>query len=70
MHPCVCVLCVFEKGHSDDGAVWVSSEMKCLVGNCAKFQLFPPGHVLSSALYDDADAAAVVIPTRYFKPDW
>lgn len=40
-----------------------------MVGNCSKFQLFLPGHVLSSAHYDDADAATVA-PTRYFEPEW
>jgi hypothetical protein len=55
------------QGHSPDGAMWVSSEMKCIADHCPKFGLFPPGHLLSSALYDAKPGAQ---PVRYFKPAW
>ncbi|KAG1666782.1 hypothetical protein FOA52_004618 [Chlamydomonas sp. UWO 241] len=35
-------------GWGKDGSVWLSSEMKCLKDECARFQQFPPGHYYSS----------------------
>jgi asparagine synthase (glutamine-hydrolysing) len=32
-------------GWGNDGSLWVASEMKSLIGECTKFQNFPPGHV-------------------------
>lgn len=54
------------QGHGADGALWVSSEMKCIADQCPRFAVFPPGHFLSSAIYD----AKPGCPVRYFKPDW
>ena len=35
-------------GWGKDGAIWLSSEMKCLKDDCTRFQQFPPGHYYSS----------------------
>jgi len=35
-------------GWGKDGSLWVSSEMKCIKDDCARFQQFPPGHYYSS----------------------
>mmetsp|Transcript_25705 Transcript_25705/g.56002 ORF Transcript_25705/g.56002 Transcript_25705/m.56002 type:complete len:581 (+) Transcript_25705:100-1842(+) len=35
-------------GWGRDGSVWLSSEMKCIKDDCARFQQFPPGHYYSS----------------------
>ncbi|TFL07641.1 glutamine-hydrolyzing asparagine synthase [Pterulicium gracile] len=43
------------------GAVYFSSELKSLVGECDEIIAFPPGHV-----YDSADNST----TRYFQPSW
>jgi len=42
--------------------------MKAICEACPKFQLFPPGHRLTSAAYDAGEGKAA--PERYFKPDW
>ncbi|CAL4938918.1 unnamed protein product [Urochloa decumbens] len=36
-------------GWGGDGSVWFSSEMKALNEDCVRFELFPPGHLYSSA---------------------
>jgi asparagine synthase (glutamine-hydrolysing) len=43
------------------GAVFFSSELKALVGECDKIISFPPGHV-----YDSKDDST----TRYYHPTW
>eukprot|EP00593_Proboscia_inermis_P012289 CAMPEP_0171309076 /NCGR_PEP_ID=MMETSP0816-20121228/19201_1 /TAXON_ID=420281 /ORGANISM="Proboscia inermis, Strain CCAP1064/1" /LENGTH=589 /DNA_ID=CAMNT_0011792349 /DNA_START=61 /DNA_END=1830 /DNA_ORIENTATION=+ len=35
-------------GWGNDGSVWFSSELKGLVGHCARFEQFPPGTLISS----------------------
>jgi asparagine synthase (glutamine-hydrolysing) len=35
-------------GWGNDGSIFVGSEMKSLIGECTKFQQFPPGHVYCS----------------------
>lgn len=35
-------------GWANDGSVYVSSEMKAIVGQCNKFQNFPPGHIFTN----------------------
>ena len=52
-------------GHSKEGHLWVTSEMKAIAQQCPKFSLFLPGHRLSSAAYDEQKP-----PERYFAPDW
>lgn len=32
-------------GWGNDGSIYVASEMKSLIGECNKFQQFPPGHI-------------------------
>ena len=39
-------------GHTEDGALAFSSEMKCLETFCVQFQVFPPGHYLTKELYE------------------
>ncbi|MEW5307978.1 MAG: hypothetical protein WDW36_010344 [Sanguina aurantia] len=46
-------------GWGRDGSVWLSSEMKCLKDDCARFQQFPPGHYYSSKTGEF---------TRYYNP--
>ncbi|GJN31150.1 hypothetical protein PR202_gb19512 [Eleusine coracana subsp. coracana] len=36
-------------GWGADGSVWFSSEMKALNEDCVRFDIFPPGHLYSSA---------------------
>lgn len=36
-------------GWGSDGSVWISSEMKALNEDCVRFEIFPPGHLYSSA---------------------
>jgi asparagine synthase (glutamine-hydrolysing) len=43
------------------GTVFFASEIKCLVDECDKIILFPPGHVFDS--HDDS-------LTRYYTPSW
>jgi len=35
-------------GWGNDGSIYVASEMKSLIGECTKFQNFPPGHIYCS----------------------
>ena len=35
-------------GWGNDGSVYLASEMKSLIGECNKFQNFPPGHIFCS----------------------
>jgi asparagine synthase (glutamine-hydrolysing) len=51
-------------GWANDGSVYVSSEMKAISGQCAKFQCFPPGHVYCNK---GANANEFV---RWFEPTW
>lgn len=37
-------------GFREDGGVMFASEMKALIGQCERFELFPPGHVYTSEL--------------------
>ena len=51
-------------GWSNDGSLYVSSEMKSIVGQCSKFQLFPPGHIYSNK----GPYANEFV--RWFEPTW
>ena len=51
-------------GWGNDGSVYVSSEMKSLIGECTKFQQFPPGH-----FYCNKGKGAGTFQ-RWFKPNW
>jgi len=51
-------------GWGNDGSVYVASEMKSLVGECNKFQNFPPGHIYCSK---GANAGEF---QRWYKPNW
>ncbi|CAN0391438.1 unnamed protein product, partial [Hapterophycus canaliculatus] len=48
-------------GWGDDGSVWVSSEMKAIVGECRSLRAFPPGHAYSSKTGDF---------TQWYNPVW
>lgn len=48
-------------GWGKDGSVWISSEMKCLKDDCARFQQFPPGHFYTSKSGEFS---------RYFNPEF
>jgi asparagine synthase (glutamine-hydrolysing) len=51
-------------GWGNDGSVYVASEMKSLIGECTKFQWFPPGHVYCNK----GENAGKFI--RWFTPSW
>ncbi|KAI2502978.1 Glutamine amidotransferase domain [Fragilaria crotonensis] len=51
-------------GWGNDGSVFVASEMKSLIGECSKFQQFPPGHV-----YCNKGENAGKFQ-RWFTPSW
>eukprot|EP00804_Cyclotella_cryptica_P021091 CCRYP_020091-RA/>CCRYP_020091-RA protein AED:0.04 eAED:0.04 QI:196/1/1/1/1/1/3/505/597 len=51
-------------GWGNDGSVYVGSEMKSLVGECTKFQNFPPGHCYSNK---GENAGQFV---RWYRPNW
>lgn len=51
-------------GWGNDGSVYVSSELKSLIGECNKFQWFPPGHIYVSK---GENAGKFV---RWFTPEW
>jgi len=51
-------------GWGNDGSVYVSSEMKSIVGQCSKFQPFPPGHIYCNK---GPNANKFV---RWYEPTW
>lgn len=51
-------------GWGNDGSVFVSSELKSLVGECNKFQNFPPGHIYCST----GEKAGQF--QRWYEPNW
>ena len=51
-------------GWSNDGSIYVSSELKSLIGECHKFQQFPPGHIFCTK-GPNANTFQ-----RWYKPDW
>ena len=51
-------------GWGNDGSVYLASELKCLIGECTKFQNFPPGH-----LYVSKGAQAGTFQ-RWYTPNW
>jgi len=51
-------------GWANDGSVYVSSEMKSIVGQCSKFQTFPPGHIYCNK---GPNANKFV---RWYEPTW
>lgn len=51
------------RGEDDEGNLWFSSEMKCLVGVCKSIDIFPPG----SSLFGTIDNLKEV---QYFQPKW
>lgn len=51
-------------GWANDGSVYIASEMKSLVKECAKFQNFPPGHTYTNK---GPNANKFV---RWFTPKW
>lgn len=51
-------------GWGNDGSVYVGSEMKSLIGECSKFQQFPPGHIYVSK----GDKAGQF--QRWYAPNW
>jgi len=51
-------------GWGNDGSVYVSSELKSLVGECNKFENFPPGHIYCSK----GEKAGQF--QRWYTPNW
>ena len=51
-------------GWANDGSIYVSSEMKAIVGACTRFQNFPPGHFFVTK----GPHANEFI--RWYKPHW
>ena len=48
-------------GKDENGTIYFSSEMKCLVGNCIEIKEFPPGHYMTN---NDK------IPKKYYSKNW
>ena len=51
-------------GWANDGSIYVASEMKSLVTECAKFQQFPPGHIYCSKGPNAGEFQ------RWYTPNW
>ena len=51
-------------GWGNDGSIYVSSELKSLIGECNKFQQFPPGHIFTNK------GPMANNFQRWFTPDW
>lgn len=51
-------------GWANDGSLYVGSEMKSLVGECTKFQNFPPGHIYCNK----GDKPGEFV--RWYAPNW
>lgn len=51
-------------GWGNDGSIYVASEMKAIIGQCNRFQNFPPGH-----LYCNRGARAGEFQ-RWYTPSW
>lgn len=51
-------------GWGNDGSIYVGSEMKSMVGECSKFQCFPPGH-----FYCNKGPGANTFQ-RWYQPNW
>jgi asparagine synthase (glutamine-hydrolysing) len=49
-------------GYGADGSIWFSSEMKGLAADCARFEVFPPGHYYSSKAGNKF--------IRWYDPNW
>lgn len=50
-------------GWGNDGAVWLSSELKALSDHCREFRQFPPGHFYDSSLPKEKFQ-------KYYNPVW
>ena len=48
-------------GKDENGTIYFSSEMKCLVGNCIEIKEFPPGHYMTNNYK---------IPKKYYSKNW
>lgn len=51
-------------GWGNDGSLYVASEMKSLIGECTKFQNFPPGHFYCSKGDKPGEFQ------RWYRPNW
>ncbi|KAL7542121.1 hypothetical protein ACHAXR_011823 [Thalassiosira sp. AJA248-18] len=51
-------------GWGNDGSVYVGSEMKSMVGECTRFQNFPPGHCYTNKGPRGGEFV------RWYKPNW
>lgn len=51
-------------GEDVEGNMWISSEMKCMVGFCTKIENFPPGHYIMGQLGKN------LTPQRFFSRQW
>ena len=51
-------------GWGNDGSVYIASELKCMIGECTKFQNFPPGHFFCSKGDKPGEFQ------RWYKPNW
>ena len=51
-------------GWGNDGSVYLASEMKALIGECTKFQNFPPGHIYISKGKSGGEFV------RWYTPNW
>lgn len=51
-------------GWGNDGSIYLASEMKALIGECNKFQNFPPGHIYCNKGCSPGEFQ------RWFTPSW
>ncbi|KAL7559493.1 hypothetical protein ACA910_010307 [Epithemia clementina (nom. ined.)] len=51
-------------GWSNNGSIYVASELKSLIGECNKFQQFPPGHIFCTK------GPMANTFQRWYKPNW
>ena len=52
-------------GHSANGSIWFSSEVKALQEDCVRVREFPPGH---SFYFKSSKASGIM--ERFYKPQW
>ncbi|CDJ48508.1 asparagine synthase, putative [Eimeria brunetti] len=52
-------------GHSANGSIWFSSEVKALQQDCVRVREFPPGH---SFFFKASKASGIM--ERFYKPQW
>eukprot|EP00922_Rhytidocystis_sp_ex-Travisia-forbesii_P033480 GHVS01049741.1.p1 GENE.GHVS01049741.1~~GHVS01049741.1.p1 ORF type:complete len:478 (-),score=40.05 GHVS01049741.1:806-2239(-) len=58
-------ICPLYVGYHTDGSMWFSSEMKSLIRDCTRVEVFPPGHIYTSSANKGKGGFV-----RYYCPSW